>query len=161
MTTRLGGRERDVLHPSRQVGNYKRYLQDVHTTFSEGTVGLEACSFLHNMAFVPTPLLFDTRFGTLLQHYPAYTGNQADELATYLANSLAGGDGLPVLDQVLKGRYHPRDQPERAPSTGGGYLAATREAEDERRMIEAYRRIPEDAAEREALTRLAAESWPT
>jgi hypothetical protein len=107
VTTMLGGRDRDVLHPSRQVGNYKRYLQDVHTTFSEGTVGLEACSFLHNMAFVPTPLLFDTRFGTLLQQYPAYTGDQADELATYLADSLAGGDGLPVLDQVLKGRYHP------------------------------------------------------
>src|SRR5436309_2307548 len=25
----LGQRERDVLHPSRQVGNYQRYLQDV------------------------------------------------------------------------------------------------------------------------------------
>src|SRR5438128_2706484 len=45
----LGQRERDVLHPSRQVGNYMRYLQDVHTTFSEGAVTLSACSYLHNM----------------------------------------------------------------------------------------------------------------
>lgn len=28
VTTFVGGRERDVLHPSRQVGNYKRYLQE-------------------------------------------------------------------------------------------------------------------------------------
>jgi len=32
----MGMRAREVLHPSRQVGNYQRYLQDVQTTFSEG-----------------------------------------------------------------------------------------------------------------------------
>src|SRR5687768_15168822 len=42
VTTWVGQRERDVLHPSRQVGNYHRYLQDVHTTFTEGSVGLSA-----------------------------------------------------------------------------------------------------------------------
>jgi uncharacterized protein len=107
VTVFLGARLRDVLHPSRQVGNYKRYLQDVHTTFSDGSVGLEACSYLHNMTFAPASVLFDTRFGTLLQQYPAYTGDQADDLASFLDHQLTGGDGLPVLERVLKGRYRP------------------------------------------------------
>jgi len=63
VTVFLGARLRDVLHPSRQVGNYKRYLQDFHTVFSEGSVGLEACSYLHNMTFEPASQLYDTRFG--------------------------------------------------------------------------------------------------
>ena len=64
VTLFLGQRLRDHLHPSRQVGNYKRYLQDVHTAFSDGSVGLGACSFLHNMQYVPASTLFDTRFGS-------------------------------------------------------------------------------------------------
>lgn len=107
VTVFLGSRLRDVLHPSRQVGNYKRYLQDFHTTFSEGSVGLEAASYLHNMAFSTTSYLFDTRFGALLGQHPAYTGDQVDELASFLDAQLSGGDGLPILDRVLKGQYRP------------------------------------------------------
>jgi DUF2075 family protein len=107
VTVFLGTRLRDVLHPSRQVANYKRYLQDFHTIFSEGSVGLEACSYLHNMTFAPASVLFDTRFGTLLQECPAYTGDRADDLASFLDQQLSRGDGLPVLDGVLKGRYRP------------------------------------------------------
>ena len=33
--TWLGGGEREVLHPSAQVGQYKMYLQDYHTAFYE------------------------------------------------------------------------------------------------------------------------------
>jgi metal-responsive CopG/Arc/MetJ family transcriptional regulator len=40
------------------------------------------------------------------------------------------------------------------------YLDAAAEAEQERHMLEAYRRIPEDPTESEALTRLAVENWP-
>jgi DUF2075 family protein len=103
----IGQRDRDMLHPSRQVGNYKRYLQDVHTTFSEGNVLLSACSFLHNMQFVPASAIFDGRFGSLLEQYPTYTGDQTDRLADYLSDRLPYGDDGLVLDQVLKGRYHP------------------------------------------------------
>lgn len=84
-----------------------RYLQDVHTAFSEGSVKLSACSYLHNMAFAPSSSIFDVRFGTLLRQFPAYAGDQAGDLAEYLGSRLSSGDGGPVLDQVLKGRYHP------------------------------------------------------
>jgi DUF2075 family protein len=107
VTVFLGPRLRDHLHPSRQVGNYKRYLQDVHTTFSDGSVGLGACAFLHNMQFRPASLLFDEKFGSLLAEAPSFTGDQSDQLAQYLTDRLAGGDGGPVLDEILKGRYRP------------------------------------------------------
>jgi metal-responsive CopG/Arc/MetJ family transcriptional regulator len=40
------------------------------------------------------------------------------------------------------------------------YLDASREAQDERQMIEAYRRNPEDEADTSLYTRLAIENWP-
>ncbi|MGI8520947.1 MAG: DNA/RNA helicase domain-containing protein, partial [Actinomycetota bacterium] len=98
---------RDVLHPSRQVGNYERYLLDVHTTFSEGGVGLASCGYLHNMTFDPQADLFSERFADILDRFPTFTGDQADDLATFLDARLSAGDGGPVLDSVLKGRYRP------------------------------------------------------
>jgi hypothetical protein len=115
----VSGRERDVLHPSRQVGNYKRYLQDVQTTFSEGSVGLAACSYLHNMRFDPSSFVFDTRFGTLLAEFPAYAGDQVDGLAGFLTDRLAGADGGPILDEVLKGRSPTSDSSTTRPGSSG------------------------------------------
>lgn len=40
------------------------------------------------------------------------------------------------------------------------FLDSLQEADWDRQYAEAYRRIPEDPRETEALTRLAAENWP-
>jgi DUF2075 family protein len=106
VTVFMGNRERDALHPSRQVGNYERYMKDVHTTFSEGRLGLAACGYMHNMRDTDS-LLFDSAFRTLLAQYPLFTGGDTDELATFLTGRLSGGDGVALLEEVLKGRYRP------------------------------------------------------
>jgi hypothetical protein len=107
VTVFLGGRERDVLHPSRQVANYERYLLDVHTTFSDGSVGLSSCSFAHNALYDPSAELFSPNHRDLLDRFPLFAGDQSDDLAGFLTNQLAEGDGAPVLDDVLKGKYRP------------------------------------------------------
>lgn len=103
----LGGGEREVLHPSRQVGNYERYLLDTHTAFTSGEIGLRACSYAHNLTFDPSTELFSSRHSRLLRQYPLYAGDRVDDLVDYLDASLAGGRGGRVLEQVLRGRYRP------------------------------------------------------
>jgi DUF2075 family protein len=103
----VGGRERDVLHPSRQVGNYERYLLDVHTAFSDGDVRLHSCSYLHNLRFDATSELFEGKHASLLQQYPLFSGDQVDGMVEYLNANLSGGGGASVLDEVLRGRYRP------------------------------------------------------
>src|SRR5689334_7975284 len=46
----VGGRERELLHPSVQVGQYRQYLEDTNTAFHEGPepIRLSSCSYLHN-----------------------------------------------------------------------------------------------------------------
>jgi uncharacterized protein len=103
----LGGRMRDVLHPSAQVGGYQRYLTDVHTVFSEGLVGMSSCGFAHNASFDASAVLWSETYQALLDRWPLFAGDQVDDFANFLDIQLAGGDGKPVLEQILKGRYRP------------------------------------------------------
>ncbi len=103
----VGARMRDVLHPSAQVGGYQRYLMDVHTTFSEGTVGISACGFAHNARFDEAEELWSDTHRQLLERWPLFAGDQVDGFADFLNGQLVGGDGRTVLQEVLKGRYRP------------------------------------------------------
>lgn len=105
--TFVGGAQREVLHPSAQVGGYHRYLKDTHSTFSEGHVGLQACSFLHNMVRDDDDEIFAARHADLLQAYPIFTGDRITDLASHLDERLGGGNGVPVLNNILSGHYRP------------------------------------------------------
>jgi hypothetical protein len=107
VSVRIGGAIRDVLHPSAQVGGYHRYLMDVHTAFSEGSVGMSACAFAHNARFDPDEELWSESHQPLLDRWPLFAGDQVDEFAGFLNDQLVAGEGQPVLEQVLKGRYRP------------------------------------------------------
>lgn len=105
--TFVGGAVRSHLHPSRQAANYQQYLQDTHTAFSDGTVALRACSYLHNMAPGNSGPLFDDRFSALLRTNPTYISNGIEDLAELLDQQVGAGNGGAVLDQVITGSYRP------------------------------------------------------
>ena len=107
VTVFLAGRLRDELHPSKQVGQYQRYLQDVHTSFSEGTVDLQACAYLHNLRFDPTSELYDDRHLPLLSVNPCYAGDQLDDLIAFLDGTVGAGSGLDILEAIIRGKYRP------------------------------------------------------
>ena len=105
--TFVGGRVRDMLHPSVQVGQYAQYLKDYHTVFSSDEVGLAACAYLHNFEFDATDELFAPKHHEVMERYPLFAGDHGDELAEYLSTRLAHGGGDEVLNRVLASRYRP------------------------------------------------------
>lgn len=105
VVTFLGGKFRDVLHPSRQVGNYQIYLENNQTAFNSGAVGIASCSFLHNLKFSPHSEIFDSRHSDLLRQYPLFTKGQTSDLLSYIKNLVGRGGGQAVLDKVLKSKY--------------------------------------------------------
>ncbi|WP_354684725.1 DNA/RNA helicase domain-containing protein, partial [Cupriavidus necator] len=105
VSTWLAGSERDVLHPSCQVGQYEQYLRDVHSAFSSGEVGLSSCVFLHNLQRDTENEIFQARHAEFLQAYPAFAGDQVGELKEYLRKRLVGAKGVPVMEKVLSSRY--------------------------------------------------------
>ena len=107
VVTYVAGRKRDVLHPSRQVGQYEQYLRDVHTVFSNGEVALHSCAYLHNLPFDSDSEIFRAKHQQLLNQFPAFAGDQQEELVGYLRKFLEAGRGESVLTKVLASHYLP------------------------------------------------------
>jgi len=109
VTTWVGGAQRELLHPSSQVGQYHQYLADTHTAFYGGAnpVCLNACAYLHNYHAVADDVLYRSQFQPLLDQFPSFTADDVDSLANFLAKRLEGGKGMPVLEKVERSSYRP------------------------------------------------------
>ena len=109
LCTWVGGDHRDVLHPSVQVNQYRRYLEDTQDVFhaDDNRVGLEACAYLHNYMPLKGDALFSTASEAVRRLAPVFTGDDAARLAKHLSDRLIGGDGERVMRRVAKSRYKP------------------------------------------------------
>lgn len=109
VSTWVGGAQRDVLHPSVQVGQYQMYLEDVHTVFNADVnpIALSACSYLHNYKYYRDDIIFAPRYEKHLERYPLFTADDVDHLRDFLVPKLKDGDGMEVLKRVEESRYRP------------------------------------------------------
>ncbi len=109
VSTWVGGAEREVLHPSAQVGQYRMYLEDTHTAFYEEPqpVSLSACSYLHNYHPEDGDVLLSEPFHPLLERDPLFSADDVGSLKDYLTTRLEAGQGLDVLRRVEESEYRP------------------------------------------------------
>ena len=107
VTTFVGGRHRDVLHPSVQVGQYQQYLTDTVTAFSSGAISLASCSYLHNRNASEGGELFAQRHASALSRYPIFCADEKPEFGGFLRRRLSGGEGMKVLSTVAASRFEP------------------------------------------------------
>lgn len=107
--TWVGGHERDVLHPSVQVGRYKTYLEDVHTAFYDevSPITLNACAYLHNYNRYEEDIIFSPKFKDFLVTYPVFTADDTHDLSNYLIDKLKRGQGIDVLKRIEQSRLRP------------------------------------------------------
>jgi uncharacterized protein len=108
VTTWVGG-NREVLHPSIQVGQYQMYLEDTHTAFHEGSnpVSLNACTYLHNYNYYPEDALFADKFKNALERWPLFAADDERKLEGYLTPRLKLGGGIDVLKRIEDSKYRP------------------------------------------------------
>ena len=109
VVTFVGQRERDVLHPSVQVGNYRQYLSDQLVALHEGetSIRLSACSYLHNYSLEKDDPLLEEKFKVVVQKNPVFSKDDVDKLVTYLNNFVPQSDNGEVLDEIVKSKAKP------------------------------------------------------
>lgn len=109
VSTWVGGAERDILHPSVQVGQYNMYLLDTHTAFNstKNPVILNACSYLHNYSFLRNDALLGDKFNEILKDYPLFSADDVRRLEEYIKNKMNSGSGIEVLKRVEQSKYRP------------------------------------------------------
>ena len=103
----VGGRKKDLLHPSVQVGRYKMWLEDTHTAFYDGVdpIILNACAYLHNYSYDSEDAIFSPKFREALNNYPLFTKDDTESLSNYLVNKLEKGQGIDVLKRVEESKF--------------------------------------------------------
>jgi hypothetical protein len=109
VTTWIGGNNHEVLHPSVQVGQYKRYLEDTHTAFyvEPDPILLNACAYLHNYSFDQDDIIFAPKFQKALLESPVFTCDDVNKLTYYLNSKLNKGEGPEILQLIEKSEYRP------------------------------------------------------
>ena len=109
VVTFVGGNNRDVLHPSVQVGQYRRYLADYQPAFYEdpAPVGLRACAYLHNYTPQENDALFAAQYSPFVQECPVFTGDDVTKLTAFLRETLVNGDDQHALRRILEGKFRP------------------------------------------------------
>lgn len=108
LQTWVGGNHRDVLHPSVQANQYRRYLIDAHEAFQgEQRVSLEACAYLHNYLPATEDPLFNPGSEAVRRIAPVFTGEDTSRLAEHLSARLGGGGGEAVLQRIAQSRFRP------------------------------------------------------
>jgi DUF2075 family protein len=109
VSTHLGGKSTDVLHPSVQVGKYRQYLEDSHTAFHQAPspIKLDSCAYLHNYARDPKDAIFDSKFDRTIQENPLFLKEDAKKMADYLRARLSLGQGMEVMKRIHDGKQRP------------------------------------------------------
>lgn len=103
--TVIGGKPREVLHPSSQAGGYQEFLEYNHTAFSSGAIRLSSCSYLHNLDRSPAAGIFDPRYEHILRDYPVFTRGEVDALGGFVSEQVGEGGGEDVMESVLRGDF--------------------------------------------------------
>lgn len=109
VVTFIGGAQREVLHPSVQVGQYHLYLADTHTAFYEidTPITLSSCSYLHNYHSNSSDEIFNIKFNKWLTEYPLFTADNVPQLTSYLTEYLSFGNGMDILKKVEESVFRP------------------------------------------------------
>lgn len=104
----LGGAIRKVPHPCVQAQAYAEYLRGMHTGFYAGEgVNIMPCAWLHNMHPGAAGVLVSEKFSGTLQRVPLFLAHDADKFKTLLHETVGAGQGVPIMNRVLGGKYAP------------------------------------------------------
>lgn len=103
VVTWVGGGDREVLHPSVQVGQYVSYLENGQSVFHEGAppVAASGSAYLHNYRLVADDPLLEAKFSEITARCPIYTKDDQDALIDELGRKVGNGPGNDVLQRVL------------------------------------------------------------
>lgn len=107
VTAYVGGRVREIAHPSYQALSYKRYLSDMNEAVYTNDLVPYACAYLHNYnKRHPEPLMLP-QYSDLLLSTPIFFSEDINKLAQFIQKYVGKGNGLDILYQIENGKIKP------------------------------------------------------
>ena len=98
VTTFVGQKNREVLHPSYQARSYASLLEMYNQYVYETPVEVQSCAYLHNCP--ESEVINDSRYEEALRNTPVFIHGQKDSVVDLISKHISTGDGIDLLKRV-------------------------------------------------------------
>ncbi|SDI24941.1 hypothetical protein SAMN05192534_1288 [Alteribacillus persepolensis] len=108
VSTFLGGRVRETVHPSYQATSYRRYLQHFNESlYHSTTIHMHSCDYLHNYIMGKEEPLMNERYRHYLAESPLYFRFDDRELTSKVKHHVSSGNGKDIAEKIETGKIRP------------------------------------------------------
>jgi DUF2075 family protein len=105
VSTFVGGREREVNHPSYQAWSYAMLIEDFNETVRQDPIHLRPCAYLHNCA--SGSVIHAPFYAEHTQLAPAFLRDDAKKLREFIKAHVKYGDDGETMYRIRDGRIRP------------------------------------------------------
>ena len=103
----VGGRHRDMAHPSYQACSYKQMLDDMNTAIQINSLHSYACSYLHNYNEKSPEPLKSQQYADIIDITPIFLKRDTEKLQNFISMYVSKGNGMDILYQIENGEIKP------------------------------------------------------
>lgn len=105
--TRIGGGEKNCLHPAYQVLSYKQFLENYNFNIEKYEIQVLPLVYLHNYDLIHSDELWDKKYSVYYKKAKMFGKQDIDELKYFLENYLCFGDNLKVMNMIEESEVKP------------------------------------------------------
>lgn len=105
--TKLGGKLREMPHPSYQAWSYAQLISQFNEAVEVHRIGLHPCAFLHNYLKVANDPLLGERYHEVLAKAPAYCSGDIAQLRDFIQERITHPDQGRVMEEIAAGKIRP------------------------------------------------------
>lgn len=107
VTAFIGGKVREVPHPSYQAYSYKKYLIDMNEAVYKDNLIPQSCAYLHNYTRRKPEPMISRQYKDIIEDTPIFFSEDAGKLEAFIHKYVGKGNGLDILYQIENGRIKP------------------------------------------------------
>ncbi len=103
--TFVGGKSREVAHPSYQAWSYAALIEDFNETVQDDKISLKPCAYLHN--YTPDDVITNYFYHEYTDKAPIFLRTDAIKLRNFIKKFIKNKDNTAILTRIDKGKLHP------------------------------------------------------
>jgi uncharacterized protein len=103
----IGGRKREVPHPSYQAWSYRQFLHDMNEAIYMNELKGYSCAYLHNYRESNPEPLKKSQYLGVIREAPLFFADDNQKLQEFLYKHVGRGKGMQLLYQIENGKIRP------------------------------------------------------
>jgi uncharacterized protein len=101
----VGGKSRELLHPSYQAWTYASLIKDFNETVRNESIGLHPCAYLHNLDSLDS--INDPQYKFYTDKAPVFISQDAEKLNRFLKQFVRYSDSSDIMYRIEHGKIRP------------------------------------------------------